>query len=168
MPFDARRTGTALGEGAAFLVLEDEAVAVSRGARVWGYIDGLASAYDLRPEADAGSPAGLTFAIGRALTDAGVTASDIGAVAASAGGSPVQDGREAAAIRATLGAATPVTAIKSMLGETLGASGALDAIAMLQSLRARRLPGIAGLAPRSTPSTCRRVHASIRGTARAW
>ena len=144
VPFDIRRTGMALGEGAAFLVLEDEDVAVARGARILGRVDGLASAYDPRSEAERGSPAGLTYAIERALTDAGVTAADIGAVASSAGGSPVQDVREGAAIRATIGPTTPVTALKSMLGETLGASGALNAMAMIQSLRAHRLPGVAG------------------------
>ncbi len=144
-PFDARRTGTALGEGAAFLVLEEEEVALARGARILGRIDGLASAYDPRSEAEHGSPEGLTYAIGRALADASLTASDIGAVASSASGSPVQDRREASAIRATIGPSTPVTATKSMFGETLGASGALNAIAMVQSLRAGRLPGIVGL-----------------------
>ena len=145
VPFDARRTGTALGEGAAFLVLEDEDVAKARGARILGYVEGLASAYDPRSEAEQGSAVGLTYAITRALADAGITAAEIGAVASSASGSRVQDAREAAAIRATIGAKTPVTAVKSMLGETLGASGALSAMAMIQSLGARRLPGIAGL-----------------------
>lgn len=145
VPFDAGRTGVALGEGAAFLVLEEETAALARGARIVGRIDGLASAYDLRPEADEGSPAGLTFAIGRALSDAGLAPSDLSAVAASACGSLVQDRREAAAIRASVGAGTPVTAIKSMVGETLGASGALSSIAMIQALRAHRLPGVAGL-----------------------
>ena len=164
VPFDADRTGTSLGEASAFLVLEDEDVALARGARIIGRVEGLASAYDPRPEADAGSPTGLTFAIGRALADARIEPTDVGAVAASASGSPVQDAREARAIAAAVGTATPVTAVKSMLGETLGASGALSAIVVLQSLAARSLPGIAGLARRD-PSIDLAVSAGTQAVA---
>ena len=87
----------------------------------------------------------LSRAIERALRDGGVPAAAIGAVAASASGSPVQDAREALAIRDVIGRTTPVTAIKSMVGETLGASGPLNAIAMIESLHDGRVPGIAGL-----------------------
>jgi 3-oxoacyl-[acyl-carrier-protein] synthase II len=145
VPFDRRRTGCALGEGAAFLVVEDEAVAAARGARVIGRIEGFGAGYDSRHDAEhRDGPNALAHAIARALADAGIPSSAIGAVAASAGGSPVLDAREASAIQAAIGADTPVTAMKSMLGETLGASGALHTIALLQSLRDGRLPGVAG------------------------
>jgi 3-oxoacyl-[acyl-carrier-protein] synthase II len=146
VPFDARRNGTALGEGAAFLVLEDEAYAAARGARVIGRVEGFGAAYDRREDAaDRQAESALGHAIARALANAGAAASDIGAVAASASGHPVQDVREARAIRATVGSQVPVTATKSVLGETLGASGALQTIAMLQSLRRGTLPGVTGL-----------------------
>ena len=165
-PFDAARQGATLGEGAAFLVLEAEDVAVARGARILGRIVGTANGYD--PDAWAGtasSPA-LARTINRALRDAAIEVADLGAVAASANGGPILDQREAAAIEATVGRHTPVTAIKSMTGETLGASGALQAMTALQSLRAGRLPGVAGLQNLNpaihlavAPATCP-IHAS--------
>ncbi len=146
VPFDARRSGCALGEGAAFVVLESEEAAARRGARVVGRIEGFGAGYDPRQDLDdRRTPLALTHAIGGALADAGVPPSAIGSVSASANGSPSQDAREAAAIRAVIGSRTPVTDVKSGLGETLGASGALQVIMMLQSLRTGRLPGIAGL-----------------------
>ena len=149
VPFGAHRSGAALGEGAAFLVLEAEDVAQARGARIVGRIHGFGSGFDPVPQT--GDPAegdALARAIERALDHAGLSAADLAAVAASANASVRLDAREARGIRAAVGSRTPVTATKSMLGETLGASGALNAITMLESLRAGRLPGIAGLGAR--------------------
>lgn len=145
-PFDARRSGTAMGEGAAFLVLESEAAARERGAAILARVLGFANGFDpdTRDEAGAG-PSALAGAIGRALADAGVPAAAIGAVVTSASGSPLLDAREAAGISAALGRSVPVTAIKSMTGETLGMSGALQALTAIESMRAGRLPGVAGL-----------------------
>ena len=146
VPFDTRRTGTALGEASAFVVLEAEDVAVARGANVLGRVEGFAAGYDPRQQAERerGSNA-LCDVIRRALKDAGVDATGIAAVVSSASGSPVLDAREAIGIRCGLGAGAPVTAIKSMLGEALGASGALQTIVAMESLRTGRLPAIAGL-----------------------
>ena len=145
VPFDARRTGTVLGEGASFLVLEAEDVARARGARILGRISGWANGYDPAALAPAGkeSPA-LARTIERALRDAATPG--VGAVSASANGIADLDRREAAAIASVVGERTPVTAVKSMTGEALGASGALQAIAALHAMRSGRLPGIAGLA----------------------
>ncbi len=146
VPFHAHRSGAALGEAAAFLVLEAEDVAAARGARIMGRIAGFGTGYDPRQDLERPDSANtLTDIIRRALRDAGGDASAIGAVVTSASGSPVLDAREAAAIRCSIGAGAPVTAIKSMLGDTLGASGALQAIVALESLRTGRLPGIARL-----------------------
>ncbi len=146
VPFDARRSGAALGEASAFIVLEAEEVASARGARVIGRIEGFGAGYDPRQDAersDGGNA--LSDVIRRALHERRLQSSDIGAVVSSASGSRVLDAREASGIGCGLGRAVPVTALKSMLGETLGASGALQAIVALQSLHAQRLPGIAGL-----------------------
>jgi 3-oxoacyl-[acyl-carrier-protein] synthase II len=146
VPFDAARTGAVLGEGAAFLVLEAEETAAARGAQILGRILGSASGYDpgaLSRTAAHGHP--LADTIARALRDGDTEVDAIGAVSASAHGSPVLDTREAAAIEAALGTRTPVAAIKAMTGEALGASGPLQAIAMIEAMRAGRLPGIAGL-----------------------
>jgi len=149
VPFSADRSGVTLGEGAAFLVLEDEETARARGARIVGRIRGSACGFDPAiPVRERNHGGALARTIARALDAADVPASSIAAVAASASGSVVHDAREADAIRAAIGTRTPVTAFKSMLGETLGASGAFDALAMLKALDAGRLPGIAGLAVR--------------------
>jgi 3-oxoacyl-[acyl-carrier-protein] synthase II len=145
VPFDARRTGTALGEAAAFLVLEAEETAQARGARVIGRIASFAAGYDPRQDAERADGANeLAPVIRRALQRAELEAPAIGAVLSSASGSPVLDAREAAGIMCGIGTSAPVTAITSMLGETLGASGALQAVVALESMRAGRLPGIAG------------------------
>jgi 3-oxoacyl-[acyl-carrier-protein] synthase II len=146
VPFHAKRSGVALGEAAAFVVLEAEAVAAERGARVTGRIDGFAAGYDPRQHAARpDGPNALADVIRRARAEARAQAADLGAVVSSGSGSPVLDAREAAGIAGGIGVDTPVTAIKSMLGDTLGASGALQTIVALQALAAKRLPGIAGL-----------------------
>jgi 3-oxoacyl-[acyl-carrier-protein] synthase II len=146
-PFDADRQGTLMGEGAAFLVLESEQAARARRAPVLGRIIGFGSAYDpLMEDRHSNRPGALATAIRRALADGGVEPHEIGLVSASASGSPVLDAWEAAGIAAAVGHAVPVTAIKSMTGEALGASGALQVLAAVESLRSGRLPGVAGLA----------------------
>jgi 3-oxoacyl-[acyl-carrier-protein] synthase II len=146
VPFHAKRTGFALGEAAAFVVLEAEEIASARGARTIGRLDGFATGYDPRQEiAKTDGPNALADAVRRALRSCSTDGSDLAAVVSSGSGSPVLDAREAAGITCGIGAAAPVTAIKSMLGDTLGASGALQAIVALESLRSGRLPGIAGL-----------------------
>jgi 3-oxoacyl-(acyl-carrier-protein) synthase len=145
-PFDAKRSGTALGEGAAFLVLEAEDSALARGARIVGRVLGFASGFE-PAQSDSGEDE-LARSVTRALAGAGKTTSDVAAVLSSASGSPAQDRREARGIHAALGPTVPVTATKSMVGETLGASGALNAIVALESLRIGQLPGVAGFIAR--------------------
>jgi 3-oxoacyl-[acyl-carrier-protein] synthase II len=162
-PFDAARTGTAMGEGAAFLTLEAEEFAAERGARVLARVAGFAAAYDPTCHADClGSDprqlpqgvlsrtrdnraTGLAAVVQRALKDAGIAASDVAFVVSSASGSAGLDAREAAAIAAAVGSRVPVTAIKAMTGEALGASGALQVLTALETMRTGRLPGVAGL-----------------------
>jgi 3-oxoacyl-[acyl-carrier-protein] synthase II len=146
-PCDVSRDGTVLGEGAAFLVLESEEDARMRGARILGRVEGCGYGYDSRQlAATKEGPHALTAAIVRALGSGGPAG--IGAVMSSASGHRVLDAREAAAIREALGVSaseTPVSTIKGHLGETLGAGGALQTIVMLEALRTRQLPPIAGL-----------------------
>ena len=145
-PFDIARTGTAMGEGAAFLVLEAEDTAKARGAHILARVAGFGNAFD--PDTHEQPPprrSVLAGAIRHALADAAVAAGDIGVVVSSASGSRSLDAREGAGISAALGAAVPVGAIKSMTGEALGASGALQALVAIEALRGGRLPGVAGL-----------------------
>jgi 3-oxoacyl-[acyl-carrier-protein] synthase II len=143
-PFAKGRSGFSLGEGGAFLVLEREDVATARGAKIRGRIHGFASGFDPMPRGGASDADGLSGAIERALKDAGTDAGALAAVAASANGSRNEDAREARGLSAVIGARVPVTAIKGMTGEALGASGPLAAIVLLESMRTGTLPGVAG------------------------
>jgi 3-oxoacyl-[acyl-carrier-protein] synthase II len=146
IPFDARRNGFTLGEGAALLMLEDADVATARGAQVFAEIKGHGSAYDLshgvvsQQAVDA-----IARAIRLALQDAQIQAGDIACLSASANGSLLTDRHEAQAVAAVFKdkvSHLPVTAVKSMLGETLGASGAMQAVDLLAAMRDDVLPGI--------------------------
>jgi 3-oxoacyl-[acyl-carrier-protein] synthase II len=147
VPFDSRRNGFALGEGAGLAMLESEASAARRGARVLGEVRGWGAAYDPSRGEDPGRGArAASRAVSRALARGGVDASKVDAVWASANGSVVGDRAEAWGLAAALdGRPVPVTALKSMLGEGLGAAGGLALVDLLETLRDGRLAGIAGL-----------------------
>jgi 3-oxoacyl-[acyl-carrier-protein] synthase II len=144
-PYDRERQGYVPGEGAGFLVLESADSAAARGARILGRVEAFHAAYDSPRSTDAAAgETALTQVMSRVLA----TAPDVGAVVGAGSGSRSLDRREAAALRDALAAAgvrPPVTTLKGHLGETLGASGALQAIVSLEALRSGSLPGIAGL-----------------------
>ncbi len=146
IPFDARRNGTALGEGAALLVLENAAFACERGANVIAEITGHGASYDCsRGTNDREAAEAVGLSIRQALNDAFTLPHEIDCLSASANGSLAGDRHEAQGALLGLNGQTrslPVTAIKSMLGETLGASGSLQAIAMVETMRDGVLPGI--------------------------
>jgi 3-oxoacyl-[acyl-carrier-protein] synthase I len=146
-PFDARRSGSVLGEGAAALVLETEAAAAARGAHVIGEFLGSGCASDaegllaIRPDGD-----GLAGAIIMALDDAGIRAAEVGMIVAHGSGTRQSDASEAAAIHQAFGATIPpVTAFKWASGHPLAASGTLDAVLALVALRRGVVPGVATL-----------------------
>jgi 3-oxoacyl-[acyl-carrier-protein] synthase-1 len=146
-PFDARRSGSLLGEGAAALILETEAAATARGARVLGGFLGSGCATDaegllaIRPDGD-----GLAGAIVMALDDAGIHPAEVGMIVAHGSGTRQSDASEAAAIHRVFGAtAPPVTAFKWAFGHPLAASGTLDAVLALVALRRGVVPGVATL-----------------------
>jgi 3-oxoacyl-[acyl-carrier-protein] synthase II len=148
-PFDARRSGLALGEASAFLMLEDAEAAAARGATVLAEVRGHGDAYDeSRGQDEEGTAAALERAVEIALELSGLTAAELSCVSASANGDPRGDRGEAIGLARALGEAAarlPVVAIEAMLGETLGASGALQAVTLIESLRTGTLPGTAGL-----------------------
>ena len=146
-PFDARRSGSLLGEGAAALVLETEAASAARRARVLGEFLGSGCATEVEgllaipPDGD-----GLTRAIALALDDAGIRPAEVGMIVAHGSGTRQSDASEAAAIRRVFGAtAPPVTAFKWAFGHPLAASGILDAVLALVALRRGVVPGVATL-----------------------
>ena len=149
-PFDARRSGSLLGEGAAALVLETEAAAAARRARVLGEFLGSGCATEVEgllaipPDGD-----GLARAIALALDDAGIRPAEVGMIVAHGSGTRQSDASEAAAIRRVFGAtAPPVTAFKWAFGHPLAASGILDSVLALLALRHGVVPGVATLRER--------------------
>ncbi len=152
VPFDRRRNGFFVAEGAALLVLEEADFAAERGATVLAETKGHGSAFDWqsrsRPDGHSELCSGsIARAIQIALDDAGLKAADVQAVSASANGSRV-DAAEAAALAETFSARVaglPVTAVKGMVGEALGAGSAMQAVGIIESIKRQMLPGIAGL-----------------------
>jgi 3-oxoacyl-[acyl-carrier-protein] synthase II len=147
-PFDARRDGFVMGEGAGVLVLEAAEVAEERGATVLGELLGYGASADAfhltAPEPGGG---GAARAIGRALEDAGVSASDLHYVNAHGTSTPLNDRSETDALKAALGDVArriPVSSTKSTVGHLLGAAGAVEAVATLLALRDRVVPPTLG------------------------
>ncbi|MFZ0977739.1 MAG: beta-ketoacyl-[acyl-carrier-protein] synthase II [Solirubrobacteraceae bacterium] len=143
-PFDARRDGFVMGEGAGVLVLESEELATARGATVLGEVLGYAStadAYHLTAPEPTGRPASL--AITRAMKSAGVSPEDIDYINAHGTSTPLNDRSETEAIKLALGERAydiPVSSTKSAIGHLLGAAGAVEAIATIIALNERVAP----------------------------
>jgi len=151
-PFDAHRDGFVMGEGAALLVLESEAVVRARhGAEPYGEVMGYGSTSDafhmVQPRAD-GSEAARAATI--ALVDAGVDPETIDYVSAHASSTPLGDIAEARAIARALGrdvaARTPVSGTKALYGHPLGASGAIEAAICSLAFRDGWVPSSVNLA----------------------
>lgn len=150
--FDEAHDGTILGEGAAFLVLESARSATARGARPHGYLLGAGSANDaVNTAAPDLSGDSVVRAVGRALLAAGRHAEDVAVVNAHGSGTPVNDLVEYRSYErlfaATGSTATSPTvfATKGAFGHTLGATGALEAVAVLLALRDGVVPPVPGL-----------------------
>jgi 3-oxoacyl-[acyl-carrier-protein] synthase-1 len=147
-PFDAGRSGSTMGEGAAALVLESAASAARRNAPVLGEFLGSGCGSDglgLLPIREDGE--GLARAITDALANAGLRPADVGFVVAHANGTRQSDASEARALKAVFGAAPPpVTGFKWAFGHLLAASGIVEAVVALAAVRAGgAVPGIANL-----------------------
>ena len=144
-PFDRRRDGFVMGEGAGVLVLEEEEAARERGARILGYLRGYASTSDAHHlTAPEPSGRGAAKAIELALKDAGIEAGDVIYVNAHGTSTPLNDRSETNAIKAAFGEERahelPVSSTKSAIGHLLGAAGAVESIATLLALRDRIAP----------------------------
>jgi 3-oxoacyl-[acyl-carrier-protein] synthase II len=141
--FDLRHDGTLLGEGAGFVVLE----APDTGRRPIALLRGAGSANDATgmTAPDAGG-LGARSAIERSLADAGLEPGEIGLINAHGSGTPMNDATERNAFGVFAGERRPlVFATKGNFGHSLGATGAVEAIALLQALRTRSVPPIVGL-----------------------
>ncbi|HPF80662.1 beta-ketoacyl-ACP synthase II [Nostocoides australiense] len=143
-PYDVARDGFVMGEGAGIMVLESEAHAKARGARIYAEFAGLGMSADSHhiaaPEPEG---AGASRAMTEAVRNAGLGASDIIHINAHATSTPVGDVAEAAAIRRAFGEAAdgmPVSATKSMTGHLLGAAGALEGLFTVLAVHHRVAP----------------------------
>jgi 3-oxoacyl-[acyl-carrier-protein] synthase II len=147
-PFDARRDGFVIGEGAAILVLEEAGLARARGARVLGRVLGYGATvdgYHLTAPEPSGESAARAIAL--ALADAGIGAHELDYVNAHGTSTPLNDRSETQALKTALGAdamRVPVSSAKSAIGHTLGAAGAIEAVATVLALRRRVAPPTLG------------------------
>ena len=135
-PFSKDRRGLILGEGGAMLVLEPLEVARARGAKIYGEISGFGMSSDAYHITQP-SPDGAARAMRAALSDAALKPEDIGYINAHGTATQANDATETAAIRKVFGAHADrlaVSSTKSMHGHTLGAAGAIEAVATLLSL----------------------------------
>ena len=158
-PFDRRRTGLVLGEGAAAFVLEDESRARARGAPIRALLTGYGNTSDAvhmsRPDRD-----GQVRAMREALRDAGLAPQAIGYINAHGTATAVGDVVEAEAINAVFGEAAgevPVSSTKSMHGHLLGGAGAIELAAALLALERGVLPPTAFLEQPDPACTVRHV-----------
>lgn len=142
-PFSKDRDGTLLGESASFWVLESEAHATRRGARILAELAGYGGSTDAyhmtRPDETGRGPA---RAMRAALADAGMRPEQIGYIKAHGTGTPANDIIETRAIKQVFGerCQVPVSSIKAMIGHSLGSSGAVEAAAAVVALNEGFLP----------------------------
>lgn len=141
-PFDARRNGFAMGEGAGALVLESVASARRRGAPIHGYVRGFGHTSDIAHISRPSQPSQVA-ALRAALADAGLAPDQIHYLNAHGTATVLGDLVEAGSIQEAFGACAerlPVSSTKGLHGHTLGGSGAIESIVTLQALQHRLLP----------------------------
>jgi len=150
-PFDKNRDGLALGEGAAFLVLEEAGSARKRGARIYGRIAGYASRADAHhmtgPDKEG---RGLASAITAAIKEAGTSKpvpkcfyQGVDYINAHGTGTIYNDAMETKAIKLAFGKSAykiPISSIKSMIGHSFGAGGAIEAATCLLAIKNSAIP----------------------------
>jgi 3-oxoacyl-[acyl-carrier-protein] synthase II len=148
-PFDARRDGFVMGEGAGVLVLEEAEAARARGAKILGHAAGYGSTSDanhLTAPEPSGRPAAK--AIELALKDAGLDPEEVAYVNAHGTSTPLNDAAETAALKLALGDELahriPVSSTKSAIGHLLGAAGAVEAVATVETLSSGVIPPTLG------------------------
>ncbi len=145
LPFDSRRGGFVMGEGAVALILEEYEHAKARGAEIYGEVCGYGSTCDAyhitapHPEAEGGAQA-----MKNAMAEAGYSENDTVYVNAHGTGTPMNDAIETIAIKKALGEENArkayVSSTKSMTGHMLGAAGAAEALACIMAIKEGIIP----------------------------
>ena len=143
-PFDATRDGFVMGEGAGILVLESAEHARARGARIYGEVIGYGTSADANhvaaPDAEG---EGIGRAMQWALKRAKIALDEVNYINAHGTGTKLNDSIETNAIKQVFGENAyniPISSTKSMIGHTLGAAGALEAIFCLKAMQEQILP----------------------------
>jgi 3-oxoacyl-[acyl-carrier-protein] synthase II len=159
-PFDHKRVGLNLGEGAGFLVLEPEESARARGARplaeLSGWAVGAEAHHITNPEKEGRTAARVMSA---ALRRAGLSPADLDYVNAHGTATPLNDSMESAALKECLGAEVDRVAVsssKGQIGHTLGAAGAIEAAITVLSIARGVMPPTVGL--EEVDPACRLTH----------
>lgn len=143
-PFDRRRSGLVLGEGAAVVVLEELEHALARGAQPYAEVAGYGStsdAYHMTAPHPQGE--GAARAIAMALSDGGIAPEEVDYVTAHGTATRANDSAETCAIKTALGERArkvPVSSIKSAIGHLLGAAGAMGALAAILAIHRNAVP----------------------------
>lgn len=168
--FDPSCDGTLLGEGAAVVVLETAAAARRRGAEVHATFRGAGAANDAAGlTAPDVSGDGVVLALSRSLAAAGADPDDVSVINAHGSGTPVNDTVEAASLDRVFatGDRRPVVfATKGAFGHTLGATGAIEAVALIKALQSGQVPPVVGLGQGVPPLSVLPVPAGVpRGIA---
>lgn len=166
-PFDARRDGFVMSEGAGVLVLEELEAARARGAVVLAEVLGGASTADAHHiTAPAPDGSGAVACIELALEEAGLVPSDIAHVNAHGTSTPLNDAAEAEAIIKVFGApGPPVTSIKGVIGHALGAAGSIEAVASVLTIGHGLIPPTAGYGEADADMAAIDI---VHGEARPW
>ncbi len=146
-PFDVDRDGFVMGEGAAILILEAEDAAKERGAAILAEVLGGASTADAHHiTAPHPTGEGAERAIRLALADAGIEPGEVSYINAHGTGTELNDRTEGMVIERIFGDVQPaVSSIKGTTGHGLGASGSIEAVAVVEAIRRRELPPNIGL-----------------------
>lgn len=143
-PFAKNRDGFVMAEGAGALVLESYESAKARGAKIIGVLEGcgeMADSFHRTRSSPNGKP--IIGCIANALKDAGLTPDDIDYVNAHGTGTPENDKMEHMGVSAVIGErmnSVPISSNKSMIGHTLSAAGAIEAVITLLTLQNQRIP----------------------------
>jgi 3-oxoacyl-[acyl-carrier-protein] synthase II len=137
-PFCGSADGTAMGEGAGMLVLEEADSASKRGARIFAEFAGAGMA----AHGQCLSSETIISAMKKAMEEADVSPRDVDCVIASSGGIGIIDRAEASAIKNLFGNSTAVSTVKPLIGETFGAAGILQIHAALSMLDRQFIPGV--------------------------
>ena len=144
IPFDAKRSGFVLGEGAGILILEEYEHALARGAKIYAEVVGYGAtcdAYHMTAPAEGGEGGARAMAI--ALADGGVAPGEVDYINAHGTSTPLNDSGETAAVKTVFGAHAKelmMSSTKSMTGHMLGAAGAVEAIFTALSLKEGFVP----------------------------